>query len=32
MVEASLFIPLIIIAVTQMLKMALPNIHGFAQY
>lgn len=29
MVEATLFIPLIIIAVTQMIKMALPQITGF---
>lgn len=29
MVEATLFIPLIIIAVTQMLKMAFPQITGF---
>lgn len=29
MVEATIFIPLIIIAVTQMVKMALPQINGF---
>lgn len=29
MVDATLFIPLIIIAVTQMIKMALPQITGF---
>lgn len=29
MVEATLFIPLIIIAITQMVKMALPQITGF---
>lgn len=29
MVEATIFIPLIIIAVTQMIKMALPQINGF---
>ena len=29
MVEASLFIPLVIIAVTQMVKMAMPSIAGF---
>lgn len=29
MVEATLFIPLIIIAITQMIKMAFPQITGF---
>ncbi|MGI9028166.1 MAG: hypothetical protein ACR2FM_05010 [Candidatus Saccharimonadales bacterium] len=29
MVEAEIFVPLLIIAVTQMLKMALPQISGF---
>lgn len=29
MVEATLFIPLLIVAVTQMVKMALPQITGF---
>lgn len=29
MVEATIFIPLIIIAVTQMIKMALPAVTGF---
>lgn len=29
MVEATLFIPLIIIAITQMVKMALPQVTGF---
>lgn len=29
MVEAVLFIPLIIVAITQMIKMALPQITGF---
>lgn len=29
MVEAALFVPLIIVAVTQMFKMALPQITGF---
>lgn len=29
MVEATIFIPLLIIAVTQMVKMALPQITGF---
>lgn len=29
MVEASIFIPLVIIAITQMLKMAFPTITGF---
>lgn len=29
MVEATIFIPLIIIAITQMVKMALPQINGF---
>lgn len=28
-VEASLFVPLVIVALTQMLKMALPQISGF---
>lgn len=29
MVEAAIFIPLIIIAITQMVKMALPQVTGF---
>lgn len=29
LVEAAIFIPLVIIAVTQMIKMALPQISGF---
>ena len=29
MVEAAIFIPLIIVAITQMIKMALPQINGF---
>lgn len=29
LIEAAIFIPLIIIAVTQMIKMALPQINGF---
>lgn len=29
MVEATLFIPLIIVAITQMIKMALPQVTGF---
>lgn len=29
MVEAAIFIPLIIVAITQMIKMALPQISGF---
>lgn len=29
MVEATIFIPLMIVAVTQMIKMALPQISGF---
>ena len=29
MVEAALFIPLVIIAITQMVKMALPQVTGF---
>lgn len=29
MVEAAIFVPLIIVAITQMVKMALPKIEGF---